>query len=255
MRQLAPPTGSRILAVSTALLLVALSIHRSALALPVSGGAGLDRQTGPGDHAYTAGLLFGTVSLPLADATLAVIRYDDSVTGRGNALFANAGVPVPGLGRLRVIGTRAIGDEGYRSWKLRAGPEWSLHLLTLGVYGLHQEDNAAARLDAVGAEVGTSIVPSLSAQVGGMVGRHEGSANASQGSCSLVWSAFAHVQLLGELDVGTGAPTSTTATSGGGPLQRLPVSGGLDAGRPGTRTIDGQSVETVGLLGVRFVIP
>jgi hypothetical protein len=227
----------------------------TACASPLSAGAGVDRQSGPGDHAYTAGLLFGTVSLSLADATLALIRYDDSVTGRGNALFANAGVSVPTLARVRVIGARSIGDGGYRSWKLRAGPEWSIHLLTLGIYGLHQEDNASARLNAVGAEVGTSIVPSLTAQVGGMVGRREGSANSSQGSCSIVWAAFSHVQLLGEVDVGTGVPTSTTSTSGGGPLQRLPVGGGLGAGRPGDRTIDGQSVETVGLLGVRFVIP
>lgn len=214
----------------------------------------MDHQSGPGDHAYTAGLLFGTVSLPLADATLALIRYDDSVTGRGNALFANAGVPVPGLARIRVIGAKSFGDEGYRSWKLRAGPEWSIHLLTLGVYGLHQEDNASSRLNAAGAEVGTSIVPSLTAQVGGMVGRREGSARSSQGSCSLLWAAFGHVQLLGELDVGTGSPTSTTSSSGGGLLQGLPVEG-LGAGRPGERTVSGQSVETVGLLGVRFVIP
>jgi hypothetical protein len=214
----------------------------------------VDHQSGPADHAYTAGLLFGTVSLPLADATLALIRYDDSVTGRGNALFANAGVPIPGLMRIRVIGTRSLGDEGYRSWKLRAGPEWSIHLLTLGVYGLHQQDNASSRLNAVGAEAGTSIVPSLTAQVGGMVGRREGSGSSSQGSCSLVWAAFSHVQLVGEIDVGTGVPTSTTSSSGGGPLQPMPVEG-LGTGRPGERTTSEQRVETVGLLGVRFVHP
>lgn len=227
----------------------------SACAAPFSAGAGVDRQSGPAGHDYTAGLIFGSVSLPLADATLALIRYDDSSTGYGNALFANASASLPGLARVRAIGARSLGDAGYRSWKLRAGPEWSLHLVTLGLYALHQEDNASARLNAVGAEVGTSIVPGLSVQGGGMIGRREGDASTSQATGSVVWAALPHIQILGELDVGTGVTSATTSTSGGGPLQRLSLTQGLGGAPPGDRTVSGTSVETVGLLGVRFVIP
>ena len=255
MRHLAPPTGSRLLALSVALLALALPSHRSALALPVSGGVGVDRQAGPDGQDYTAGLLFGTANLAVADLTLAAIRYDDSRTGYGNALFANAGLLVPGFAKIRAIGTRSFGDSGYRAWKLRAGPEWSLHLLTLGVYGLHQEDNASSTLNAAGAEVGTSIVPSLAAQVGGLVGKREGGASASQATCSVSWSAMPPVQLVGELDVGRSVVSSTTSASGGGLLRQLPP-GGLGAGGgPGERTSTESSMETVGLLGVRFSIP
>lgn len=253
MRRPAPPTGSTLLLLCAVLL--TCGRLGSACASPLSAGAGVDRQAGPGHQTYTAGLLFGTVSVPLADATLALIRYDDSVTGYGNALFANAGVGVPGLARIRAIGARSFGDGGYRAWKLRAGPEWSLGLVTAGVYGLHQEDNVSARLNAVGVEVGTSVVPGLALQAGGMAGKREGDANASQASGSFVWGALSHVQILGELDVGRGVASSTTSTSGGGPLHRLSLAGGLGAGSPGERTVTDTRVETVGLLGVRFLIP
>lgn len=252
MRHLVTPTGSRLLAVPVALILLALPSHGSAL--PIGAGAGVDRQSGPNGRGYTAGLLFGTASVGLTDLTLAAIRYDDSQTGYGNAVFANAGLLVPGFAKLRVIGSRSIGDTGYRAWKLRAGPEWSIHVLTLDAYGLHQEDNASAKLDALGVEVGTSIVPSITTQVGGLVGRREGGANSSQASCGVVWSAMSHVQLIGELDVGRDVISSTSSTSGGGSLLHSPVNG-LGAGGPQAKTDTQASMETVGLLGVRFTIP
>jgi hypothetical protein len=254
MRHLAPPTSSRSLVLAAGILF-SLAVPSHGSALPIGGGAGVDRQSGPGGQDYTAGLLFGTASVGIADLTLAAIRYDDSQTGYGNALFANAGHLVPGFAKVRAIGSRSFGDSGYRAWKLRAGPEWSVHLLTLGAYGLHQEDNAGATLNAVGAEIGTSIVPTLSTQVGGMVGRRDGSANSSQASCGVVWSAFSHVQVIGELDMGRGVTSSSSSTSGGGPLQHLSATALGTGGGTGDKTTTQSSIETVGLLGVRFTIP
>src|SRR2546428_1787835 len=58
----------------------------------LSGGAGLDYQTGPHAQSYRSALLFASAERDAGDLTLAAIRYGDSRVGPGIGAFANGGV-------------------------------------------------------------------------------------------------------------------------------------------------------------------
>jgi len=214
---------------------------------PLSGGVGVDYQAGANAQSYRGALLFGSVEGSSGDLTLAAIRYDDSRTGTGTAAFGNAGVKVAPTLRLRVIGLRAFGEDSFDASRLRAGPELSLpSRATLGAYYLHVHDSSPANLDAGGAEVRVPLSPKFSYQVGAVVGRWNSGASTAQGILGGTLRAGSRLLLLGEVDVGRNATTS----SGGGMLGGLPRPGPLGGGS--TSQTD---ITSTAQLGLRFLFP
>ena len=226
----------------------------------LSGGAGFDYQTGPHAQSYRGALLFASAERDAGDLTLAAIRYGDSRVGPGTGAFANGSAAITPHVRVRGVGLRAIGDESYRAWRWRLGPEIRFGSnLTLGAYYLRITDNAGGRVGSAGLELGGPVSRNVTGQVGSTYGKWNGDVTTAQGSLSGTWQALSHVLLLAELDVGRNITTTATAgpSGGGGGLGGIPLPGGL-GGKGNARRGETQSsseIATAGQIGVRFLIP
>ena len=223
----------------------------------MTGGAGVDYQTGPEAQSYRSALLFGSADLASGDFTVAAVRFGDSSVGPGISGFANAGPRITFASRLRVIGLRTIGDRAYRAWRVRAGPELNLTSeVTLGAYYLRAQDNSAGNFDAGGVELSVPIARGVSGQVGSSYGKWDGGATTAQGMMAGTWHAGSRVQFLCEVDVGRNVmTTSSSAPSGGGILGGLPITGGLGNGGSVTESRTENRVTATSQLGVRFLFP
>jgi len=229
----------------------------SAPAGTLSGGAGLDYQSGPKTQSYRSALLFGSAEQGSTDLTLAAIRYGDSNIGPGIGAFANAGVGLSPHVRARGIGLRAFGDGSYRVWRWRLGPEFhSASDLTVGAYYLRLTDNAGGSFGSAGFEVGGPIRPGVTGQIGSSYGKWNGDATTAQAALSGTWHPMSRVTFLGEVDVGRNLTTTTTAgPSGGGALGGLPLPIGLGKGNKGSsQTRSSSDVTAAGQIGIRFSI-
>jgi len=203
-------------------------------------------------------LLFGSFQGGAGDITLAGIRYGDSQLGPGVGLFANGAVQIVPRVLARAVGLRAIGDGTYRAWRWRIGPEFPLTPdRTVGFYYLRLTNNAGESFGSGGVELGASLSPSITAQVGSSYGRWNTDVTSTQGTVSGTWRPAARVLLLGEFDVGRNlTTTSATGPSGGGALGGLPLPGGIGGGGRGRGTGETSAksdVSTAGQIGVRFL--
>ena len=223
----------------------------------LSGGAGIDYQTGPEAQSYRSGLLFGSADLAPGDFTVAAIRFGDSRVGPGTSGFANAAVRVTSATRLRVIGLRTMGDGAYRAWRLRAGPElYVTPEVSLGAYYLRARDNSPGDLDAAGVELSVPVFRSISGQVGSSYGKWDGGETTAQATLAGTWRAGARAQFLCEIDLGRNVTTtSAAAPSGGGILGGLPIANGLGNGGSATQSGPDRRFMVTSQLGVRFLIP
>jgi hypothetical protein len=229
-------------------------------AATLSGGGGFDYQTGPHTQSYRSGLLFASAEGTPGDLTLAGIRYEDSRLGWGTGLFANAGVTMAPHVAARATVLRAIGNDAYRAWRWRVGPEVRLASdRTLGVYYLRLTNNAGESFGSGGVEFGAPLSPTVTAQVGSSYGRWNTDATTAQATVSGTWHPLGHVLFLGEVDLGRNlATTSTTGPSGGGgALGGLPLPGGLGGGghgRGASETSTQSDFAAAGQIGIRVSI-
>jgi hypothetical protein len=225
-----------------------------AVAGTLSGGAGIDYQTGPKAQSYRGALLFASADRAPGDVTIAAVRYKDSLVGAGLAGFANAGLSVASALRLRVIGLRSFGDHGFDAWRLRAGPELRVAPdVTLGAYYLRLHDDAPESFGAAGVELSGPVLRNLSGQIGSSYGRWNGGATTVQGTISGTLRAGSRLSILCEVDAGRNVVTTSTAsTSGGGFLGGLPILGG---GSSEEESKTDRTITATGQLGVRFLVP
>lgn len=224
------------------------------IAAPLSGGAGLDYSSGPHGKTTKSVLGFLTLGLGRGDATIAGARYDDSEVGNGVSGTANVGVPVAKTMFVRAIGTRFLGDETYRAWRLKTGPQFVLPGgQTLGLYYVHFEDNAAATSTSVAGELKIPMGESLSAQAGAIYGALPDGLTNYQASFGLNWLVAKHLLFVSELGAGENVTTISTSTGG--------VGVGLDHGGSGMRARQsgGSSTQSqfaaTAYLGFRALIP
>lgn len=232
---------------------------RSADAGAISGGAGFDYQSGPRAQSYRSALLFAAAERDAGDLTIAAIRYGDSRLGPGFGAFANASVAVAKQLHVRGTGLRTIGDEAYRAWRWRLGPELRFQSnATVGAYYLRLTDNAGSSFGSVGAEWGVPFGSDVTGQIGSSYGTWTGGATTAQATVSGTWRATKRVLLLGEIDVGRNlATTSTAGPGGGGPggLGGLPLPGGLGKGKGGPGGSQTTSdITAAGQVGIRLLI-
>jgi hypothetical protein len=237
---------------------VALTLTNPAFAGVLTGGAGFDYQTGPSSQSYRSALLFGYAEGASWDLTLAGIRYGDSRLGPGLGLFANGSLPIVPHVRVRGIGLRAVGDDSYRAWRWRLGPEFRLPAdRVLGAYYLGLTNNIGDRFGSAGVEVTSPIAPNVTGQIGGSYGTWAGGATSTQGSLSGIWHPLGRLILLAEFDVGRNlATTSTSGPSGGGGLGGIPILGGIGngRGRGGETSQTSSDVTEAGQIGIRFLL-
>ena len=243
-------------AVAAALIL--LSPVPSALAGTLTGGTGFDYQTGPGAQSYRSALLFGYAEGALWDGTLAGVRYGDSRVGPGIGIFANGSAPLGPHVRARGIALRAIGDDTYRAWRWRVGPELRLPSdRVLGAYYLRLTNNVDEHFGSVGVELSSPITTNVTGQLGSSYGEWRGGATSAQGSVSGIWRPAGRVLLLAEFDVGRNLVTTTAAgPGGGGGLGGLPIVGGLGGGhgQGGSTSETSSEVTEAGQIGIRFLL-
>jgi len=223
----------------------------------VSGGAGIDYQSGPRSESYRGALLFATANAGPGDLTIAAIRYEDSQLGPGVGGFASVGAsPHSRLG-LRGIGVLTQSDTGFDSWRLRAGPELRLDSdVTLGAFYLRHHDDSPLNLNAGGLEVGVPLSSEFSAQAGFSYGRWNTGETTAQGTLAGRFRAGARLLLLCEVDVGRNVTTtSSPSSSGGGVLGGLPLAGALEPSTTTAQSETDRSITSAAQLGVRFLIP
>ena len=224
----------------------------------IGGGVGIDYMSGPGDQSTQDALGYLSTKLGDGDLTLIGARYDNKEIGAGTLGGVGVGLPVAGLTLVRVSGARTIGDQGYRAWRLQAGPEFNVGGgRTLGVFYLHLEDNLASLSNGVVTELGVPISPVLAGGLGASIASKEGGRTSVQGSASMTWGPVERVQLLGEMTVGQNVVgfTQSGSPSQGGVLGRLPIVGhGRSQGQAGVVKAE-YGAQATALVGIRFLFP
>jgi len=224
----------------------------SAMAAPIIVGGGYDYVASAGGQQTRSALAI--LAAPLGSrmsATLAGIRYDDASVGSGNGALAGLTLGVTPLTRFRAWGTRYVGDQDFRAWRVKAGPEATLPAGgTLGVFYAHDENNLGDRSNSAIAELGMPIVPSITGRVNGSFTATHGAPASMFGSLGLGWAPLRNFEITG--DVGRASHGAINQTSSG-PRSRLPLLGGGES--TATSSESERPAETVLQLGVRLLFP
>ena len=224
----------------------------NAIALPVQAGGGGDYYSGP-DHQITrSALAFVGAGLgPMGSASLAGLRYDDTNIGLGNAYVAGIALPVAPMTLLRVWGTRFIGDESFRAWRVKTGPQMTLPGgPALGLYYTHFADDATARSDGATAELSVPLLANVNGRATASHATAPGALRSTQGSVGLSWNPFHALELSGEVGLARGGALSSGLAPSRGVLDQLlggPPSSSSASKPPGT--------DPTALVGLRVTLP
>lgn len=247
---------TQVAALALTLMLSAHTLSTPAEAAPLTAVAGYDHYSGPFGQ-QTDGVLGALVlSAARSDFMIAGVRYDDTSIGRGTGLTAGVGVPIAGAARLRVAGTRFLGDASFRAWRARIGPQFSLPGgRSVAVSYAHYQDNLSARSHGVIGEGATPLIARLGGRVTAAYATTPQGPAAVQGSVGLSWNAIRTLELSGEVGLSrnaSGAAGQSFPTRSA--MDGLPILGGGGSGSSTTQETS-QSVEGTILLGVRVTFP
>jgi hypothetical protein len=237
-------------------LVAALAIlPASAPAAPVTAIGGYDHYAGPFGQ-RTDGVLGGlVVGAGGGDVTLAGVRFDDTAIGTGFNVTGGVGVPLAPVATLRVAGTRFVGDETFRAWRAKVGPQFNLPGdRTVTVSYAHYQDNLASRSHGAIAEATTPLVPHLGGKASASYASTASGPAALQGSVGVSWSPVTRFELSGEVGMSRNAAgTAGQPFPNPGLLDGLPIVGGGPGGSGNTEA--SSKVEGTVLLGVRVAVP
>ncbi len=164
--------------------------------------------------------------------TAAGTRYEDTLIGDGVSVTAGAGAPVAGALIARVFGTRWIGANEFRAWRLKAGPfvQWGGGA-SLGLsFVRHTQADGATATGGI-AEASLPLSPRWRALVTGTAASLGQGGQSASGSAGVAWQAAPRFEVQAEAGVARNGALGTSAgqaTGGGGPLGGLPL---LDRGQ------------------------
>ena len=245
-------TGWSTLSYATFFILVTAS---SARAASFSALAGYDYYDGVEGQITRGAVAAVAAGFAGAQASLAGVRYDDDLWGQGTSVTAGLGVPLGLLTTLRAQGTRFVGDETYRAWRAKVGPQVGLPGgRTIGLWYSHYEDNEKMTSDGVIVESEIPLVEKLSARVSGSYATMPQGVHGLQGTVGLGWALVPHLQLSADVGV---AQNGGAAAAAPGPVSRrltLPLIGG--GGGSGTSSSpSNRGFFPTALLGFRVSIP
>jgi hypothetical protein len=173
--------------------------------------------------------------------------------GRGLGFSSGVGVPLESGVLLRLSATRFLGDETYRAWRYKAGPELRFPGSKLGLFFSHYEDNQALVTNGGSAEWSVPLSPRLGGRALLGYAAAAGGPDGGQASLGLDWEAIRHLQFTGEAGM---ARNGSLVTQGASPARApaLPLLGG--GGSPDPETSSWKSeVSPVALVGVRLMFP
>lgn len=233
---------------------VAAHAVRVGYAMPISTGGGYDYYEGPSQLTRSVLGIVATGTTEGNQFSLVGVRFDDSVVGEGNGVVAGVGLAMNATTKLRVWGSRFVGDETFRSWRVKTGPWFSLPRGgELGFYFAHYEDNADGRTDAGIAELGVPLVPQVTGRASAAYAHAPGDLGSQQGSLGVDWSPISRLTLSGELGIARNGALGTGAT----PASRrplLPILGG-GGGGSGASSEPKSSTDPTFQLGFRVTFP
>lgn len=215
-----------------------------------SGGGGYDYCAGPGGQRTRSAMAIVGAEAEGTSASLALMRYADDQTGPGTGYVLAVGIPLAAGSEWRAWGSRFVGDESLRSWRIKAGPlvEFTRGS-TAGLYYTHAQDNAGLRSDGAAAELTTPLGTRFTGRAGAAYATAPGGLHATQGTVGLGFAPLHGVELSAEAGVARNAAFLTSP----GPSRGLPLS---LLGEPGGgRSEPSARVEPVVLLGVRVLLP
>jgi hypothetical protein len=184
-------------------------------------GGGADVYAGP--EGQTSKDLLGFVSAGGTGGAVTAIlsRYDSSNLGPGVTGSVVVGLPLEGASFLQVAGTRSVGDEIYRAWRIALGPVIALGAgRSLGIVVARTEENVGARFNTVTSEFSAPLGRSTGGVARGSYSSVEGGGTAYQGVVGLTWTASKRLQVYGELGLGRDVVTTITPS---GDLQPDPA--------------------------------
>ncbi len=247
--RLSPATG----VVASLALMAAPTFATSVQAASVAGVAGYEYYDGPGSQLTRGALGAVVVELSGVETSLGGVRYDDSFSGQGVSVTGGLGVPLRSEVMFRAQGTRFVGDEIYRAWRAKVGPQLNMPGgQTMLLWYSHYEDNQDFASDGAILESEIPLRDKLTAKLNGAYATAGQGVRSFQGAVGLGWRMVPHVELSGEV----GLARNGFAAAGAGPSVpgfSLPI---LDGGGPSAqRTGPASEVSPTVLLGMRVSIP
>ncbi len=223
-------------------LLAAVAALAGALVAPahaqrLSASGGFDYYSGPGGQITRTLEASGLAEIGGGSVSLTGSRFDDSVVGRGTGVGAGLAFPIAPIVQLSLAGARYVGDDTFRGWRLKGGPQFRLGSgQTLGLYAAHYDDNANSASSSVSLDLGVPVGAALSLR--GSAGYASGlGVSGPQGTVGLTWRTARFLELSG--DVGR-------LQSGLGVAGAFPAKHARNLAQP---------AQGVAELGVRFVFP
>jgi len=187
-------------------------------AASLSAVGGFDYYQGP--VSLTRGVV-AAVGMDVSNASLAVggVRYDDQQTGTGTSGIATGALRLHPVVALSAQVTRFMGDEGFRAWRIKLGPQLSLAgSRTLLAYLRDQEDAGAVTQSGV-IESEFPLLARWKGHASGSYATAGPGLHGMQGAVGLGWSPLPRLELTGEM----GMAQQTAVTSNGpGPRSLLP---------------------------------
>jgi len=257
-----PQRSSRSLRFAVLLATVLLAAPRATVASPWGAGAGTEWSAV--EHGASTSVEYGYGSFTLARTSVALggLHYDDgSITANG-PLFAGVAPLGPAV-LLRAWAMRYFGDQDFRAWRLRGGPEWTLPgATTLGLYFSYLDSDRNGVLRSASAELAVPFRSHWTARMNGGASQLPGSDTATQGAIGLGWSPHSTIEITAEAGLARNGAFLGAASAGGGGSGGggLPLPLGLGGGGGQGR---GRSIETTTLpgteptlsLGLRVALP
>ena len=211
-------------------------------------GVGADYFSGPDGQIVRDVLGYVGTSSARSEFTLAVARYDNSHLGPGTSVSAVGTFLVEPTTLLQLSGTRSVGSQDYRAWRLSAGPilgvgqgRWLA--LTLA----RSQDNFGTGAMGVTSELSVPLSRRVAGSVRASVASVEAGGTSFLGGAGATWSPARRVQLFGELSIGR--DVIALAQGGGVPAGGATIGATAPQG-VGTEIVSGPSF----LAGVRFAI-
>ncbi len=179
-------------------------------------GGGYDYYSGPAHQITRAAMAIGSVGFGHGgNAMLAALRYGDSQAGEGAGLVAGVGLPMSPLSMLQLWGYRYIGDDTFRGWRVKAGPQFGMPRgSTLGLYFSHFEANSDAHSNGGIGELNVPVVARLTGRASVAFASAPNDLNSTEFGLGLSWLAARSLELSGDVGLAhNGALTSALLPS------------------------------------------
>jgi hypothetical protein len=181
--------------------------------------------------------------------SLTGLRYDDNLIGRGNGGIVGLGLPLAPAATFQIWGTRFIGDQDFRAWRLKGGPRLGLPVgVNAGLYYSHFEDNIGDRSDGAIAEVAAPLVAHFTGRASAAAATLPRDLKSFEGTVGLGWAPVHGLELSGDVGI------AHNGSIGAGPPSAGPLGLPLLGGPPGQSTTNSRTDRTF-LLGVRVTLP